>query len=647
MARMADGKGKLPENTDEKQVAQELGIVSTMHTEQETALERFGQEMSKNDQKAGIAQRPAGNVFAERTLRSEPDNCLSRRDFNLETVLSLRRRDCLGGGDDGRVSFSSLRSKKVSVRFLREGPLPWSTRVQIALDSARGLEYIHEHTVPVYIHRDIKSANILIDKNYRGKELPSEGSAHNKPLYISIECREKWILVVLVNTGLAINVCPCHTTYAIGLKPTDFVPTVQVISVYDNTSREVMGTMQIRVQLHQVRAVFSTLHQMLKYPHGKVVAIVFRNSSIHPPLEVTTPVLKIVHGEEDVFISGFTLVKVQVVQNILAVNESLYVNAQSVYLMNKLQHMPKMRLGRSDQKDVPHNPHASGLGYMPTKENWLQDSDTKERAEPITAEAAKSTKNDSDSNEFQMGAALACLFSDPQINSESLGDDLTISMIGDQPGANPSSGILDASGAPSLTWQLEEGYLSSSSKSGSKPESDSIESVESESNFGSFESGSGIPGIDNPDAEVLSRSSFSFSFESVVTEELDELDLLNENATADFEYFSVPLVYCIDHDFQNFDENDKKGIPRVLKHLINQEEERFVKPLVDEIISINVGIEKDPRLVQIGSTLSSEECEHSVALLKDLKDVFVWSYEDMLGIDPEIVQHRIPLDPEA
>lgn len=48
-------------------------------------------------------------------------------------------------------------------------PLTWSSRVQIALDSARGLEYIHEHTVPVYIHRDVKSANILIDKNFRGK----------------------------------------------------------------------------------------------------------------------------------------------------------------------------------------------------------------------------------------------------------------------------------------------------------------------------------------------------------------------------------------------------------------------------------------------------------------------------------------------
>ncbi|CAM0148772.1 unnamed protein product [Urochloa decumbens] len=48
-------------------------------------------------------------------------------------------------------------------------PLSWTSRVRIALDAARGLEYIHEHTVPVYVHRDIKSANILIDKDFRAK----------------------------------------------------------------------------------------------------------------------------------------------------------------------------------------------------------------------------------------------------------------------------------------------------------------------------------------------------------------------------------------------------------------------------------------------------------------------------------------------
>ncbi|KAH9303933.1 hypothetical protein KI387_008337, partial [Taxus chinensis] len=47
--------------------------------------------------------------------------------------------------------------------------LSWAVRVQIALDAARGLEYIHEHTKPTYIHRDVKTSNILVDKQYRAK----------------------------------------------------------------------------------------------------------------------------------------------------------------------------------------------------------------------------------------------------------------------------------------------------------------------------------------------------------------------------------------------------------------------------------------------------------------------------------------------
>ena len=55
MARTADEKGKLPESTGKEQLAQELGIIRTVHTEQEAALEQFGQEMSENNLKAGKA----------------------------------------------------------------------------------------------------------------------------------------------------------------------------------------------------------------------------------------------------------------------------------------------------------------------------------------------------------------------------------------------------------------------------------------------------------------------------------------------------------------------------------------------------------------------------------------------------------------
>lgn len=48
-------------------------------------------------------------------------------------------------------------------------PLDWGTRLAIALDCARALEFLHEHTVPSVIHRNFKCTNILLDDNFRAK----------------------------------------------------------------------------------------------------------------------------------------------------------------------------------------------------------------------------------------------------------------------------------------------------------------------------------------------------------------------------------------------------------------------------------------------------------------------------------------------
>ncbi|GAB2280802.1 hypothetical protein Dimus_015426 [Dionaea muscipula] len=50
-----------------------------------------------------------------------------------------------------------------------KGKLDWKTRLLIALDIANGLQYIHEHTRPQVVHKDVKSSNILLDGKMRAK----------------------------------------------------------------------------------------------------------------------------------------------------------------------------------------------------------------------------------------------------------------------------------------------------------------------------------------------------------------------------------------------------------------------------------------------------------------------------------------------
>ncbi|KAL6176534.1 hypothetical protein ACLB2K_053167 [Fragaria x ananassa] len=45
-------------------------------------------------------------------------------------------------------------------------PLDWQKRKRIALGSARGLAYLHDHCDPKIIHRDVKAANILLDEEF-------------------------------------------------------------------------------------------------------------------------------------------------------------------------------------------------------------------------------------------------------------------------------------------------------------------------------------------------------------------------------------------------------------------------------------------------------------------------------------------------
>ncbi|CAL9186678.1 unnamed protein product [Musa hybrid cultivar] len=48
-------------------------------------------------------------------------------------------------------------------------PLTWDIRMKIAIGTAKGIAYLHEGLEPKVVHRDIKSSNILLDKQWNPK----------------------------------------------------------------------------------------------------------------------------------------------------------------------------------------------------------------------------------------------------------------------------------------------------------------------------------------------------------------------------------------------------------------------------------------------------------------------------------------------
>ena len=71
----------------------------------------------------------------------------------------------------------------------------------------------------------IGSINRELITSYSEQDLTKKGKHHNDLLHITVDAKGKRILMVLINDGSALNVCPLKTTSCLGLSIEDFVPT--------------------------------------------------------------------------------------------------------------------------------------------------------------------------------------------------------------------------------------------------------------------------------------------------------------------------------------------------------------------------------------------------------------------------------------
>jgi hypothetical protein len=67
------------------------------------------------------------------------------------------------------------------------------------------------------------------------------------------------------------------------------------------------------------------------------------------------------------------------------------------------------------------------------------------------------------------------------------------------------------------------------------------------------------------------------------------------------------------------------------------------QPTIDELEEINIGTLDDSRPVFISKHLSVESKEEHKIFLSKNRDIFVWSYEEMPGLHPSVVMHRLTM----
>ncbi|KAK9010715.1 hypothetical protein V6N11_043585 [Hibiscus sabdariffa] len=95
-------------------------------------------------------------------------------------------------------------------------------------------------------------------------------------------------------------------------------------------------------------------------------------------------------------------------------------------------------------------------------------------------------------------------------------------------------------------------------------------------------------------------------------------------------------------EFTDCEDEERCDLPDGLRRMMECEEKQIL-PHKEELEILNLGTKEERREVKIGTTISAEACQNLIELLHEYKDIFVWSYQDMLGLDEGIAMHRLPI----
>ncbi|GMY21051.1 Retrovirus-related Pol polyprotein from transposon 17.6 [Fagus crenata] len=524
------------------------------------------------------------------------------------------------------------------------------------------LKLLNQVQIPTDISPEALSAMIgTISQDtviaFSDKDLPINGTNHNEALNITVDIGENRVPMVLIDNGSALNVCTLKTTICLGINRSEFLPSNQFVKAYDDTKREVHGVVILNISigpmvqkvhfqvmditasfnmllgrpwLHETKAISSSLHQKVRFPYKGSIVTVHGDTQITPS---KGPVLEIEPVDGDLVLSGFdfeevhTLVLATETPEFFPIYYDPYSNDKVVTMIRGMGYFPGMGLGRKDQgiaefQDYPKAIPTFGLGYKPTEEELLQK---KERFlarieaqnkglpfDPIPMKPYTLTLNgkfvkegeehpyhgfpepwkNKSTNQNMPGFEI---FFNNQLDIEDLMQgiekievkdwaeemdgiameellDGTVHMLGEKIDKDPSL-LIGPTKDPLTNWVWGNGFANGDYKEEAKS-----------TEFG-------------PSLEFESVSRFNvklspvFDSESMSSDSESSSDNSSINEITDDSAYILSLNVLISQLMNNVIANNNEETPPT--------EERLVKPIKEEIESVNIGTNDEPKMMQI------------------------------------------------
>ncbi|RVW61408.1 Retrovirus-related Pol polyprotein from transposon 17.6 [Vitis vinifera] len=489
-------------------------------------------------------------------------------------------------------------------------------------------------------------------------DLPPDGLDHVRPLYITVGCSGRRVPSVLLDNGSALNVCPLATAIALGFafRFWSFYSDSQSVLRIPASFNLLLG----RPWIHVAGAIPSSLHQ------------------------------KISHSEDDLLLTGFTFDEIQTLEiedfcrDFVAMSFDQHSSTVVLDMMRGMTFLPGMGLGRRQQGPsefiaaIDHDT-TFGLGFIPTEADYRHMA--RLRKERVRARLSH-TPFDYPIRPYRMSLAdyfvrgsetrprleeidsvvhtdreteLQHLFHQLQLSDGAPDTSFPVAITPTSPDRASmlslcfpeeimSDGvILDPTEVidgvvPHDEYRDEMDMMTVSQIAGIVQ----LQPVSAFDMFGVstievFEGTQTLPVPELPEDD-------SSLFEGIVSPVEGASDLVDPPLSFDV------LSGFVSRSDDIFDIDDEIAQPSSDRDSFDHDSgpiDERVSPAAGDVETVDFGTEDQPRELKIGSPLSTDERDRLIHLLRSYLDVFAWSYEDMPGLDPSIVQHHLPTLPHA